>query len=345
MNNSSGNNSSGAGPGIDTDVESDCLPGISAGAKSTEASHIVPEHLSGMRFDKVVADLIPDYSRARLQEWIRQGLITLDNTPVATRHRVRAGQCITARLPELQPVDDSVLPEEMNLDVHFEDEHVLVINKPAGLVMHTAPGNYRGTLQNGLLFFDQNLAAIPRAGIVHRLDKDTSGLVMIARTLSAHHELVKQLQARTVHRIYDAIVTGVPVAGSTIDEPIGRHRVDRKRMAVTEAGKEAVTHYRIAEKFERHCHIKVKLETGRTHQIRVHMAHIRHALVGDSVYGGRRQIPAIGDAARQAVMSFPRQALNATELGIEHPQTGEEMRWQVPLPQDMQNLLEALRNG
>ena len=298
-----------------------------------------------MRFDKVVAELISDYSRARLQEWIKQGLITLDMAQVVPRHRVHAGQSVVAELPRHAPAQDTVSPEQINLDVQFEDEHLIVINKPAGLVMHTAPGNYHGTLQNGLLFYDSVLASIPRAGIVHRLDKDTSGLVMIARTLSAHNELVKQLQARTVHRIYDAVLTGVPIAGSTINVPIGRHRVDRKRMAVTEAGKVAVTHYRIAEKFERHCHVKVKLETGRTHQIRVHMAHIRHALVGDIVYGGRRQIPAGNDAARQAVMGFPRQALNASELGIDHPQTGEEMRWQVPLPQDMQTLIETLRDG
>jgi len=298
-----------------------------------------------MRFDKSVAELIPDYSRARLQEWIKQGLITLDGVKVATRQRVSAGQLVAAKLPERAPVEDTVSPEQMDLDVQFEDEHLIVINKPAGLVMHCAPGNYHGTLQNGLLFYDTALASIPRAGIVHRLDKDTSGLVMIARTLTAHNELVKQLQARSVHRIYDAVLTGVPVAGGTIDEPIGRHRVDRKRMAVTDSGKVAVTHYRIAEKFERHCHVKVKLETGRTHQIRVHMAHIRHALVGDTVYGGRRQIPAIAETAKNAVMSFPRQALNATELGIEHPQSGEEMRWQVSLPQDMQNLIEVLRDG
>jgi len=212
--------------------------------------------------------------------------------------------------------------------------------------MHTAPGNYTGTLQNGLLDYDENLASIPRAGIVHRLDKDTSGLVMIARSLTAHHELVKQLQARTVHRVYDAVLTGVPVAGSTINEPIGRHRVDRKRMAVTETGKPATTHYRIVEKFSRHCHVKVKLETGRTHQIRVHMAYTRYPLVGDPVYAGRRQTPrAISEATRQAILSFPRQALNATELGIDHPVTGETMRWQVPLPDDMQDLIVRLRDG
>lgn len=314
-------------------------------AENIVAEQAVPEEMAGQRFDKVVAELVSEYSRARLQEWIKGGQITLDGARVAPRQSVKAGQVIVARLPQPEPITDTVSAEKMALDIQYEDEHLIVINKPAGLVMHCAPGNYAGTLQNGLLFHDSALAAIPRAGIVHRLDKDTSGLVMIARTLTAHNELVKQLQARSVHRIYDAILTGVPVAGSTIDEPIGRHRVDRKRMAVTETGKVAVTHYRIAEKFERHCHVKVKLETGRTHQIRVHMAHIRHALVGDPVYGGRRQIPAVSDTAKQAVMRFPRQALNATELGIEHPQTGEVMRWQVSLPNDMQSLIEALRHG
>jgi 23S rRNA pseudouridine1911/1915/1917 synthase len=312
---------------------------------SQRVEHIVPDHMAGLRFDKVVAELVPAYSRARLQDWIRQGRITLDGATAATRQRVEAGQQVVAHLPDADTgaADETTAPESMEIDVHYEDEHVLVINKPAGLVMHTAPGNYSGTLQNGLLHYDPGLASIPRAGIVHRLDKDTSGLVMIARNLPAHNELVRQLQDRSVHRIYDAVVIGVPVAGATIDEPIGRHRVDRKRMAITESGKPAITHYRIAEKFAKHCHIRVKLETGRTHQIRVHMAHVRHALVGDAVYGGRRQIPAIGEAAKLAVTQFPRQALNATELGIVHPASGEEMRWQIPLPQDIADLLDALR--
>ncbi len=302
--------------------------------------------MAGTRFDRVVAELIGDYSRARLQAWIKQGLIVLDGQTVIPRHRVKGGELMVAELPELASSVSDVAAEPILLEVHYEDEHLIVINKPPGLVMHTAPGNYAGTLQNGLLNYDPQLAAIPRAGIVHRLDKDTTGLVMIARTLSAHNSLVQQLQDRSVHRVYDAVVTGVPVAGGTVDEPIGRHQVDRKRMSVSDRGKTAITHYRIAEKFTRHCHIRVKLETGRTHQIRVHMAHVQYPLVGDTVYGGRKKIPAgVSDLVKTTVVKFPRQALNASELGIEHPASGEEMRWSVALPDDMTELLNTLRAG
>lgn len=299
--------------------------------------------MAGSRFDRVASELIEDYSRARLQIWIKDGTITVDGQSVAPRHRVKGGEWLVAELPEYVAPDSVVAAQAIPLDIHYEDEHILVINKPADFVMHTAPGNYEGTLQNGLLSYDPALAGIPRAGIVHRLDKQTSGLVMVARTLIAHNSLVQQLQERTVHRVYDAILTGVPVAGGTIDEPIGRHPVDRKRMSVNERGKSAVTHYRVARKFKRHSHVRVKLETGRTHQIRVHMAHIRYPLIGDVVYGGRRQIPGgVGDDVKTAVMEFPRQALNATELGIQHPADDREMQWTVPLPEDMQQLLGVL---
>ncbi len=211
------------------------------------------------------------------------------------------------------------------------------------MVMHIAPGNYSGTVQNALIFHRPELTAVPRAGIVHRLDKDTSGLVMVAKTLESHHLLVQQLQARTVHRVYDAVVVGVPVAGSTVDAPIGRHPVDRKKMAVVENGRHAVTHFRVAAKYKRHSHVRVQLETGRTHQIRVHMASIRLPLVGDEVYGGRKQTPGgLDEHARRVVMQFPRQALHAAELGIEHPINKEQLRWSTPLPDDMQTLLDAL---
>ncbi len=299
--------------------------------------------MSGGRLDRVASDLIDGYSRARLQIWIKDGTITLDGAVVPPRFRVQGGELIFADLPETASADTQVNAQPLALDIHYQDDHLLVINKPAGLVMHTAPGNYSGTLQNGLLHLDPALAGIPRAGIVHRLDKETSGLVMVARTLKAHNSLVQQLQERSVHRVYDAVLVGVPVAGGTVDEPIGRHPVDRKRMSVNEKGKPAITHYRIARKFKRHSHIRVRLETGRTHQIRVHMAHVRYPLIGDVVYGGRRQIPGgVGDAVKDAVMSFPRQALNATELGIEHPDDGRQIKWQVPLPNDMRTLLETL---
>jgi len=318
--------------------ESDISPG--------KIEHLIPIDMAGSRFDRVVASLMDDYSRARLQSWIKEGRITLDGQSVAVRHRVKGGEVLAADLPVSVDQECTERAEPMDLDVVFRDKHLLVINKPAGLVMHTAPGNYSGTMQNGLLQYDPQLAGIPRAGIVHRLDKDTSGLVMIARTLPAHNHLVQQLQARNVHRLYDAMLIGVPVAGGTISEPVGRHPVDRKRMSVNERGKAAITHYRIAEKFQKHSHVRVKLETGRTHQIRVHMAHIRYPLIGDAIYGGRRQIPAgVSDTVRDAIAGFRRQALNASELGIEHPATGESMHWKVEPPADMQALLATLRGA
>jgi len=306
----------------------------------------IPEALAGIRFDRAIAQLLEQYSRARLQQWIRAGDICLNGVVVPARHPVRAGDRVQIRIDDTAIADDAVQPEPIDLDIHYEDESVLVINKPIGLVMHVAPGNYSGTLQNALLHHDPSLAAVPRSGIVHRLDKDTSGLVMVARNLSAHNHLVQQLQERRVHRVYDAVVSGVPVSGGTIDEPIGRHPVDRKRMCVTEKGKPAVTHYRLKQKYQRHCHISVQLETGRTHQIRVHMAHIRYPLVGDPVYAGRARLPGgVSAQLRMAVAEFPRQALHARELGIEHPLTGEHKRWSSELPDDIQQLLESLEAG
>lgn len=298
--------------------------------------------MAGRRIDQVLAAELGSYSRARLQAWLKAGVITVDGMTVEPKKRVVGGETVAGTLEPPEP-QGTVAPQNIPLDILFEDDALLVINKPAGLVMHIAPGNYTGTLQNGLLYHRPETAAVPRAGIVHRLDKDTSGILMIAKTLESHHLLVQQLQARTVHRVYHAVVIGVPVAGRTIDAPIGRHPVDRKKMAVVDHGKPAVTHFRVARKFSRHCHVTVKLETGRTHQIRVHMAHIRYPLIGDDVYGGRRQIPSgLGDAAKQAVMKFPRQALHAAELGIVHPVSGKYMQWETPVPADMQTLLDTL---
>jgi len=231
------------------------------------------------------------------------------------------------------------------LNVVYEDESILVINKPAGLVVHPAAGHHHGTLLNGLLNHCDELNAIPRAGIVHRLDKDTTGLMVVAKTLSAHKQLVDQLQERTVSRIYEAVACGVMTAGGCVNEPIGRHRIDRKKMTVTENGKHAVTHYRLLEKFSHHTHVRVQLETGRTHQIRVHMAHIRYPLVGDQVYRGRLKIPAgCSDELAEKLRRFKRQALHAKELGLTHPESGELMQWQSTLPDDFMNLLECLKN-
>jgi 23S rRNA pseudouridine1911/1915/1917 synthase len=234
-------------------------------------------------------------------------------------------------------------PEEIPLDIVFEDESLLIVNKPAGLVVHPAVGNWHGTLLNALLNHDPNLETLPRAGIVHRIDKDTSGLLMIAKTLQAHNSLTQQLQDRDITREYLAITRGRMTAGGTVDEPIGRHPTDRKRYTVRENGKHAVTHYRVSQRFTRHTLIQVKLETGRTHQIRVHMAHIRFPLLGDQVYGGRFQMPPdCSERLEKELRSFKRQALHAAKLGLQHPVTDEYCEWEQPLPEDMTRLLEAL---
>ncbi len=297
---------------------------------------------SGMRLDQALAALFPDYSRARLQEWIKQGLVSVDGAvAVRPRDKILGGEMI-----ELEArLDDQVAcsPESIPLDIRYEDETLLVVNKPAGLVVHPAAGNPDGTLQNALLHHDEKLIQLPRAGIVHRLDKETSGLLVIAKTPAAHKYLVEQLQERAVKREYRAVVTGVLTAGGTVDQPIARHPSQRTRMAVHPGGKHAVTHYRVLERFRFHTYLKVVLESGRTHQIRVHMAHLRYPLLGDPVYGGRLRIPAKASPELEAMLrSFRRQALHARKLGLQHPQTGEWMEWQVEPPQDMQELLRVL---
>jgi 23S rRNA pseudouridine1911/1915/1917 synthase len=302
---------------------------------------VAPEQ-AGRRLDQVLAELFAEYSRSRLTQWVKQGQVEVDGKPRKPRDKVMGGEKITLRV--VLELDDRFEPEPIDLDIVYEDAAILVINKPAGLVVHPASGNWQGTLLNALLHHDANLAAVPRAGIVHRLDKETSGLLVVARTLEAQTSLVGQLQERTLTREYDAVINGVLTGGGKVDAPIGRHPVDRKRMAVTHSGKEAITNYRVAERFRAHTHIKVKLETGRTHQIRVHMAYLKHPLVGDPVYGGRLRLPpASGERLQQTLRRFPRQALHATRLGLEHPLSGEYMEWQVALPEDMVQLLEVLR--
>ena len=304
---------------------------------------IVPEEAAGRRLDQVLVELFPDYSRSRLQDWIKLGQVTVNGQTPRARDKVWGGEQVA-----LVAVHTTELPwagEDIALDVVYEDESILVINKPAGLVVHPAAGNWAGTLVNALLHHAPSLATLPRAGVVHRLDKDTSGLLVVARTPAAHKSLVAQLQARTVQREYDAIAIGVMTAGRVVEAPIGRHSVDRKRMAVIEGGREAVTHYRVIERFRAHSYIKARLETGRTHQIRVHMAHIHHPLLGDPTYGGRLRLPAgCDERLRVALRAFHRQALHAGVLGVIHPESGEHMQWQAPLPPDMQALLEVLRD-
>lgn len=301
------------------------------------------EEYAGKRLDVVLADLFPEYSRSRLKQWIEQGQVLLDGDRVKPKTRVIGDEQLQLKA---QPVEseENCEPENIPLDVVYQDDAIIVINKPAGLVVHPAAGHYSGTLQNALLYFDESLAAVPRAGIVHRIDKDTTGLMVVARNLSAHNYLAQQIQQHAVVREYQAVVHGVLTGGGVVELPIGRHPRDRIKMAVRENGREAVTHYRLLQRFREHSHIKVQLETGRTHQIRVHMSHLRHALVGDPVYAGRHRVPAgAGLELLDYLQQFKRQALHAWRLQLEHPQSGETISFEAPLPDDMQRLIALLQ--
>lgn len=304
--------------------------------------YIVPPQLSDKRLDQAAAELMPEHSRSRLQSWIKSGALTVNGTVRKPRDKVMLDDVLDLDAePEVQVTWEA---EPISLDIVYEDEHLLVINKPAGLVVHPAAGHADGTLVNALLNHAPEVENLPRAGIVHRLDKDTSGIMVVARSLIAHTSLVDQLQTRTMGREYEAVVVGSLTGGATVDAPIGRHPQDRKRMAVVSSGKPAVTHYRLLERFAAHTHIQCKLESGRTHQIRVHMTHVRHPLVGDPAYGGRLRLPkGTTEELRQALAAFSRQALHARRLTLEHPETGETLSWEVPLPEDMVQLIEALR--
>jgi 23S rRNA pseudouridine1911/1915/1917 synthase len=301
----------------------------------------IPAAYAGRRLDQTLAELLPDYSRRRLQQWIKAGQVEIDGRVVRPREPVAGGEWVTVVLPqEPETVEQA---QAIPLAVRYEDEDLLVIDKPAGLVAHPAAGNPDGTLVNALLHYAPELAALPRAGLVHRLDKDTSGLLVVARSLRAHTSLVAQLQARTLEREYQAVVTGVMPAGGRIEAPIGRHPIDRKRMAVVANGRPAVTHYRVLRRFHAHTHLWLKLETGRTHQIRVHLAHLRYPVVGDPVYGGRRHLPAgLSERCRTILQAFPRQALHAARLALTHPGSSERLQWQAELPADLVELLTAL---
>ncbi|KPQ27179.1 MAG: 23S rRNA pseudouridine1911/1915/1917 synthase [Marinobacter excellens HL-55] len=302
----------------------------------------IPPELSDKRLDQAAAELIPEHSRSRLQSWIKSGALTVNGAIRKPRDKVMLDDVLDLDAePEVQVTWQA---EPITLDIVYQDEHLLVINKPAGLVVHPAAGHADGTLVNALLNVAPEVENLPRAGIVHRLDKDTSGIMVVARSLIAHTSLVDQLQTRTMGREYEAVVVGSLTGGATIEAPIGRHPQDRKRMAVVSSGKPAVTHYRLIERFAAHTHIHCKLESGRTHQIRVHMTHVRHPLVGDPVYGGRLRLPkGTTEELRQALAAFHRQALHARKLTLQHPETGETLSWEVPLPEDMVQLIEALR--
>ncbi len=302
----------------------------------------VPASMVGARLDQAAAKLFPDYSRSRLQSWIKSGELTVDGQKKVPKTKLLGGEVIAV----VAVLEESARWEAqpIALNVSFEDEHILVLNKPSGLVVHPAAGHSDGTLLNALLHHLPNAAVLPRAGIVHRLDKDTTGLMVVAKTLQAQTHLVEQLQSRRMGREYEAVVTGVLTGGGRVDEPIGRHSVQRKKMAVTHSGKPATTHYQVLKRFREHTHLKLKLETGRTHQIRVHMAHIRYPIVGDPLYAGRFRVPkAANEEFIQLLRSFKRQALHAKRLELVHPATRELVSWESELPNDMQQLLLALQ--
>lgn len=302
----------------------------------------IPVDSAGQRLDQALAKLFPEYSRSRLKAWLLSGAIRVDGASPRPRDPVFGGE--TVRLHAEPEINVTAAAEPIALDIVHEDDALMVINKPAGLVVHPGAGNSRGTLMNGLLNHAASLEELPRAGIVHRLDKDTSGLLLIGKTLTAHTALVRQLADREIARIYRAVCNGVLTGGGTIDASVGRHRVDRKRMTVRDDGKPAVTHFTVLERFAAHTFVRVKLETGRTHQIRVHFAHRRHALLGDPVYGGRLAVPAgAGEQLIATLRRFRRQALHAAKLEFVHPVSAKSLSFAVQPPDDFIKLLSALR--
>lgn len=304
----------------------------------------IPEELAGLRLDQALSQLFPEFSRSRLKEWLLAGKLRVAGKDMRPRDKVNGHETIflEAELEE----QTEWQAEAISLDIIHEDDVMIVINKPVGLVVHPAVGHSQGTLVNALLHHCPDLANLPRAGLIHRLDKDTSGLLLIAKTLQAHTYLVKQLQKRRIHREYRAVVTGVMTGGGTIDAAIGRHSHQRKRMAIQEEGKPAVTHYRVIERFKHHTYIRVILETGRTHQIRVHMSHIHYPIVGDPVYGGRFQLPPkASDPLKAMLRGFKRQALHAFKLELLHPVTKEPCVFEVDIPNDLKELLDVLKHA
>lgn len=302
----------------------------------------LPASAAGRRLDQTLAGLLPEFSRGRIQHWLETGQLRVDGMTRRPRDKVRGGEQICLRLDPALGVHTTTPAQAMDIPIIHQDEHLLVIDKPAGLVVHPGAGQPDGTLLNALLHQDPGLAALPRGGIVHRLDKDTSGLMVVARTLRAHQSLVAQLQARCVRRDYRALVRGDLISGGSIDQPIGRHPQARTKMAVVASGRPAVSHYQVLHRFGHCTLLGVRLESGRTHQIRVHMAHLRHPLVGDPVYARARQpFPAQARAA-EALRTFPRQALHAIGLALTHPASGATLSWESPMPADLADLLSAL---
>jgi 23S rRNA pseudouridine1911/1915/1917 synthase len=327
-----------------TDVSGNEMVGTveCAAADLVQRQAKVPEGLAGKRLDQAVQSLWPEFSRGRLQKWIREGVLTVDDAVVAPKAKVRAGQSLALKVA-LKPEQDWSA-QDIPLDICYEDDHLLVVNKSAGLVVHPAPGHADQTLVNALVFHAPELSHLPRAGIVHRIDKDTTGLLVVAKTLPAHSKLISAMQERLIKREYQALVWGEVAGSATIDKPIGRHPQHRTKMAAIGAGKPAVTHYQIAERFRQHTLLSVQLETGRTHQIRVHLAHVGLPIVGDPVYGGRQRVPGGGQQELiSAFEQFTRQALHAERLSLAHPITEEPLSFHASLPEDFHHLMSILR--
>jgi len=303
---------------------------------------IIPSRMTGLRLDASLAEMLPDYSRSKITAWIKSGDALISGKIFKPKDKSNGEEIVFLTLNQKQSND--WISEEIPLNVVYEDEDIIVINKQFGLVTHPGAGNWTGTLANALLYYDPTLSRLDRAGIVHRLDKNTSGLMVIARNEKSQKHLVEQLQSHLVDREYSAIVYGHMIAGGTVDEPIGRDPKDRVKQAVLTSGKDAITHYRAIDRFKSHTHVKAILETGRTHQIRVHLSHVGHSLIGDPMYGGRVRFPKkASEELKEALMSVKRQALHSKKLTLIHPISGESMSWKAPLPDDMLMLLEFLK--
>ena len=303
---------------------------------------IIPNRMTGVRLDASLAEMLPDYSRSKITAWIKSGDALISGKIFKPKDKVSGDEIVFLNLNQKQSNDWTA--EEIPLNIVYEDEDIIVINKQFGLVTHPGAGNWNGTLANALLYYDPTLSRLDRAGIVHRLDKNTSGLMVIARNEKSQRYLVEQLQSHLVDREYSAIVDGHMIAGGTVDEAIGRDPKDRVKQAVLSSGKAAITHYRAIDRFKSHTHVKAILETGRTHQIRVHLSHVGHPLIGDPMYGGRVRFPKkASEELKEELLSFKRQALHSKKLSLIHPISGESMSWKAPLPDDMLMLLEVLK--
>jgi len=302
---------------------------------------IIPERMTGDRLDVALSEMLTDYSRSKITAWIKSGDALINNKAFKPKDKVNGSQMVMLSLNKKQ--NNNWSAENIALNIVFEDEDIIIINKPFGLVTHPGAGNWNGTLANALLYFDPKLSKLDRAGIVHRLDKNTSGLMVIARNEKSQKYLVEQLQSHSVVREYSAIVYGHMISGGSINDPIGRDPKDRIKQAVSSNGKDATTHYRVIDRFKSHTHVKVILETGRTHQIRVHLSHIGYPLLGDPMYGGRVRFPKkASEILKESLLGFKRQALHSKKLTLNHPSTGELMSWKAPLPDDMLELLNIL---